>query len=129
MSRGRGRPSSYKEAYCNEIIECLAEGHSITGFAGSIGVDRTTVFDWLKRHEEFAAAYEIAKSKAVYYWEKEGKRFARDGKGNAAYMIFALCNRAPEDWRQKVEHEHSGKDGGAIAHVVEVTFVEPKGTD
>lgn len=115
MANGKpGRKSSYKEAYCEALIECLTEGHSVSGFAGSIGVATCTVFEWLKKHAEFAEAYEIAKAKAVYYWEKEGKRFAKDGKGNAAMIIFALCNRASGDWRQKVEHEHAGSDGGPI---------------
>src|SRR6185437_8049191 len=118
-----GRPSSYKPAYCNELIECLGEGYTIKGFAGSIGVGRQTVFDWLSKHKEFAEAYEIAQAKSVFYWETEFKSFAKTGKGSPAAFIFALKNRAPEEWREKIEHEVTGKDGGSIAHSVEVTFV------
>lgn len=118
-----GRPSLYKPAYCEELIQFLAEGYSITAFAGEIGVGRRTVFDWLEKHKEFAEAYEIAKPKAVLHWERAFKEFATSGKGNAAAFIFALKNRAGDDWNDKVVNEHTGKDGGPI-ETVNLTHAE-----
>jgi Helix-turn-helix domain of resolvase len=109
-----GRPSSYKEAYCNEVIECLAKGHSITAFAGEIGVARSTIFDWMKALEVFKEACERGAAKAVLFWEKELLNCAKTGKGNVTAIIFGLKNRAHEDWRDVQKLEHTGKDGGAI---------------
>lgn len=109
-----GPPSSYKEAYINELIECLALGHSITAFAGQIGVARSTVFEWMKKHPEFSMAYQIAKAKAVLHWEKTLLQFSKDNKGNAAAIIFALRNRAADDWIDKIVSEHSGPNGKPI---------------
>jgi hypothetical protein len=118
--------SKYKPEYCEALIECLSEGHSIGGFAGKIRVGERTVFDWLDKHPEFAEAYEIAKPASLFAWEKTLIAFSKSGKGNAVGIIFGLHNRGSAHWRQtqKVEHEHTGKNGGAIAHSVEVTFVE-----
>lgn len=109
-----GRKSSYKEAYNNEVIECLAKGHSLTAFAGEIGVAQCIIWDWKKVHPEFKAACEIATTKAVLYWEKQLIACAESGKGNVTAIIFALKNRAHEDWRDVHKLEHTGKDGGPI---------------
>lgn len=109
-----GRPSKYNKAYCNEVIECLAEGHSITAFAGIIGVARSTIFEWAKEHPEFSDAIKVGQAKAVHFWEKIAIDIARNGGGNATAAIFGLKNRAGEDWADKVVTEHTGKDGGPI---------------
>jgi transposase-like protein len=110
-----GRPSKYSEAYCNEVIECLGQGHSVTAFAGQIGVARSTVFKWAEEHKEFSDALKVGQAKAVSFWEVILADVARNGKGNATAVIFALKNRAADDWADKVVTEHTGKDGGAIA--------------
>lgn len=109
-----GRPSSYKEAYRNELIECLAKGHSIVGFAGYIGVAESTVHKWIKDYPDFAAAYEIAKAKSAFAWEGMLIEFAKTGKGSPAGVIFGVSNRARDEWRQVQKHELTGKDGGPI---------------
>ncbi len=38
--------------------------------------------------------------------------------------IFALKNAAPEEWKDKVQNEHSGPQGGPIP--VEWVIVDPK---
>jgi len=113
-NKGRHGNSKYKEAYCNEVIECLAEGHSVAGFAGCIGVAASVVYEWVKVHEEFAAAYEIAKAKSVYFWEKQHIEITKTGKGNITGSIFGLKNRAHEEWRDIQKVEHGGPNGAPI---------------
>src|ERR1700722_20481688 len=105
-----GRPSSYSKAYCNEVIEFLAGGHSVTAFAGHIGVARSTVFKWADEIPEFSDALKVGQAKATGFWEKILVSIARDGKGNATAAIFGLKNRAGEDWADKTVNEHTGKD-------------------
>lgn len=109
-----GRPSKYQPEYCEEVIACLAEGHSVTAFAGRIGVSRVTVFNWANEYPEFFNALKIGQARAVEFWEKILAKVARDGGGNATAVIFALKNRAAEDWSDKVVTELTGKDGGPI---------------
>lgn len=103
-----GRPSKYSPAYCNEVVECLAEGHSVTGFAGLIGVTRSTIYKWVEDHPDFAEAMKIGQAKAVYFWEKNLISVAQKGVGNAACSIFGVKNRAPEDWADKIQTELTG---------------------
>lgn len=110
-----GRPSKYSEAYCEEVIKFLAGGHSVTAFAGHIGVARSSVFNWANEYPEFMDALKAGQSAATRFWEEILIKVARDGGGNATAAIFGLKNRASEDWAaDKVLNEHTGKDGGPI---------------
>lgn len=103
-----GRPSKYDPAYCEQVIEFLKEGYSLTAFAGSIGVCRDTISEWGNVHEEFSAALKIATAKSVLWWEGRNRAVAMGQPGNAVSCIFGLKNRAREEWRDKQEVEHSG---------------------
>lgn len=105
-----GRPSKFSPAYCDELIECLAKGYSIEGFAGYIGVAKCTVYKWVKDYPEFAEAHEIAKAKASYFWE--GQLIA--GKLPPTLLIYGVQNRTDGAWHNVQKVEHTGKDGGPI---------------
>jgi hypothetical protein len=109
-----GRPSKYSEAYCNEVIEFLGLGHSVTAFAGHIGVARSTVFKWADEIPEFSDALKVGQAKATACWEGVLLKVAKEGGGNATAAIFGLKNRASEDWTDKVVNEHTGANGGPI---------------
>lgn len=97
--------SSYDPKFCQELIDCLAKGYSVKGFAGKIGRNKDTIFTWLKQFPDFAEAYGIAQAKSAYFWETGYIEFAQTGKGNAAAFIFALKNRASEEWSDKIVNE------------------------
>jgi hypothetical protein len=103
-----GRPSTYKEAYCDLVIEHMTEGASLTSFAAEIGVARSTINEWMEHNPEFSEAVKIGKAKCSAWWEKIGRANAKDGGGNATLVIFGLKNMAADDWREKQEVEHSG---------------------
>lgn len=103
-----GRPSKYSEAYCAEVIAHMAEGASLTSFAAEIGVDRSTIAEWTRAHPEFSLAVTRAKAKCLAWWEKQARKLASTGTGNATMCVFGLKNMGGEDWRDKTEVEHSG---------------------
>ncbi len=103
-----GRPTSYKEEYCDQVIEYMKEGASLTAFAASIGVARSTINEWMGAHEAFSEAVKIGKANCAAWWEELGRRNAQSGQGNATLVIFGLKNMAAEDWRDKQEVEHQG---------------------
>lgn len=110
-----GRPSAYKESYCQELLDYLAEGHSIAAFAGHVGVTKCTIFEWVKKHPDFAEAHQIAKGKSLAFWEDKLIAAAKgENKGAPAVLIFGVKNRGPEYWRDVQSLEHTGKDGKAI---------------
>lgn len=101
----RGRPSSYKPAYRDLVIEHMSEGASLTSFSAEIGVARSTINEWMEHHPEFSEAVKIAKGKCAAWWERLGRANAMSGNGNATLVIFGLKNMAAEDWREKIEQK------------------------
>ena len=122
----RGAPSTYDPAYCDKAVTFLADGYSIAAFAGEIGVARSTVYEWIKTHPAFSDAVKRGQAKAVLWWEKVNRNFAMTGDGNATAIIFGLKNRASDEWRDKVETEHSG--AVTVSKVVR-EVVRPLNTD
>lgn len=120
-----GRPSKYNPDRCAEVIASSAEGHSLTGYAGSIGVTQQTITNWAKQYPEFADAVAEAKAACLLCWEKKLIAAANDKKdsGNIAAIIFALKNRGPDDWRERVDHEVGGRKDSPL-EVVDVTEME-----
>lgn len=101
------RPSTYNQTYCNEVISAGEQGLSLTAFAGQIGVSRKTVYNWIKTFPEFDEAVNQAKAKAALFWETKLIQLASTGLGSATAIIFALKNRCVEDWRDRVDVDHT----------------------
>lgn len=110
------------------LIEHLAEGASIASFAAEIGVARSTINQWAEDYPEFSEALKKAKAKCAAWWETRLRALAvaGGGPGAATAVIFGLKNMASDDWRDKHDHEHSGKGGGPI---VFETIYEPRPED
>jgi len=64
--------SKYKSGYCEALIDYCSRGFTWSTFAAEIQVSKSTVYDWLKKHKEFAEAKEIAEVKCEQFWEKKG---------------------------------------------------------
>jgi len=111
--RPEGRPSKFKPAYCNEVIQHMAEGASLTSFAGEIGVARSTINQWMEDHPEFSEAARVGKAKCAAWWEKQGRAIVQGGGGPGAstLAVFGIKNMAPDDWREKQEVDHTSSDG------------------
>lgn len=103
-----GRPSVYKPEHGETLIAYMREGYSMTAAAGKIGVSRQTVYAWAEERPEFSVALNIARAAAAAWWEDRARAIAKGGDGNPAITIFALKNRVANEWRDKVETEHTG---------------------
>lgn len=105
---GMGRPSEYREEYCEAIIEFMAQGYSLTAFAGSIRVAKDTVYEWIKHHRAFSDATARARVARVTALEAKLLRSRKGAETTAA--IFALRNADPTEWRDikhtQVDHTH-----------------------
>ena len=119
-----GRPSKYSPAYCEEVITFCDQGYSLTAFAGEIGVARSTINEWIEQFPAFSEAVNRAKAKRARWWEGQARNVAAEGGqgGRATMVIFGLKNHAPEDFRDKTEHELSGKDGAPLVPVLNVVI-------
>ena len=112
MAHPGGRPSKYKEAYCNEVITHMAEGASLTSFAAEIGVARSSINEWMEKHPEFSEAVNKGKAKCAAWWEKKGREGAAGlAQVNPTLVIFGLKNMAGDDWRDRKDIDHTSSDG------------------
>lgn len=106
------RPSEYTPALCNEVINLMAEGLSLTAAMAELGFHRDTAYDWQEKFPEFSDAVKKGQGKRQLFLERR-LYSAADGPVVTS-SIFALKNTGTGDWRDKQDVEHSG--------VVGVTF-------
>lgn len=104
-----GRPTKYEERFCEECIAFMGQGYSLTAFAGSIGVARSTINEWMAAHPEFSEATRVGQAKRTMKLE-EGLIKGESGPKVQGH-IFALKNADPEGWKDKQEIDHSSRDG------------------
>lgn len=115
------RPTKYKPEYCQKMIDYFnkapytiktikAFGKVINkvmptdlpllvGFASELKVDRDTLKEWAKVHEEFSAAYKKAKD----LQEKILITNGLNGGYNPAFAIFTAKNVMK--WTDRVDHK------------------------
>lgn len=104
-----GQPTKYKPEYCQELIDTMREGLSLSSFCSKIGVSRETAYEWMRRHDEFSDAHKIAKEHAQNFWERVLRQTALGKmKGNVGGQIFWLKNRFADDWKDKRVFEPEG---------------------
>lgn len=103
---GMGRPSEYKPEYCPMVIEAMAQGLSLTAFAGMIRMSRDTVYQWMTLHRDFADAVSRARAARTLWLEQKLLRSRKGAETTAA--IFALRNAQPDEWKdvKHTEHQH-----------------------
>lgn len=103
-----GRPSEYRQSYCDEIINLMGgEGLSLTAAGADLGFAKQTMHNWMDAYPEFLDAVKIGQAKRQLFLER---RLLSEGEGpRVTSSIFALKNTGTGDWRDKHEHEHSGE--------------------
>lgn len=121
-----GRPTVFKNEYCQQLIDHMATGLSFEAFAGAISVTKDTLYDWCEKFPDFSYAKQTGTQKSRMFWEKLGvdhiinsTETIREGKDqistskslNAAVWIFNMKNRFRDEWRDKQEVDHSVKNG------------------
>lgn len=129
--RGGGRPSKFKPEF-ERLVMAMAElGATDEQMAKALEVTERTFNNWKKSKPEFFHSLKTAKQvadeaverslfqRATGYSHPEEKIFCDKGDivraetvkhfaPDTTACIFWLKNRRPDDWRDKVETEHSG---------------------
>lgn len=118
-----GRPTDYKPEYAEMLREHFnidawtkdGEGKyipgsfpTLAGFACKVNVCRQTLLNWADQHEEFFDALKMAKEHQERILVENGLL----GVYDKTFAIFTAKNLI--DWRDKVEQQHTGANGGPI---------------
>lgn len=134
---GGGRKTGYDEKYINIAKKLCQFGATDQEIADALGIAVRTIYAWKSEHQEFAAALKSGKyeadnrverslyARATGYEHDEVDIRVIEGQlvktpirkyypPDTAAMIFWLKNRNKDEWRDKIDHELAGKDGGPI---------------
>lgn len=121
------RPSKYDPSYCDLVIELMQKGLSLTGFAGKIGVSRSTVSLWAKEYPDFSEATNVGKAVRAATWEEHASRVAQSGggPGTAQIIIFALKNMAPDEYAEGQNAKRAEDDSFEKAVAADAPVLAP----
>ncbi len=107
-----GRPNTYKDEYCEFVVELGRQGCSPMEIAAELGVCRATLHSWRDSHPEFLAALRTAKAFEQAWWEKTGRNALYADKFQANVWHKSMQARFREDYTER--KEITGADGGAV---------------
>lgn len=131
-----GRPSSFDPAYVDTARVLCERGATDQELADYFQVDVRTIYRWKLDFPDFCQAIKLGKEHPDtrverslferangFEWIEQQAIKVKTGKDteevqivevrrrvppDATAMIFWLKNRRSQDWRDKVDHEHSG---------------------
>jgi hypothetical protein len=131
-----GRPSGYQASFAKQAEKLCSLGATDIEIADFFEIDVRTLYRWKHDHPELCQALNVGKvtadervthslyQRAIGYEQEAVKIFMPAGAKEPVYApyrekvapdttaaIFWLKNRRPDLWRDKHEHEHTGKDG------------------
>jgi hypothetical protein len=132
-----GRPTAYKPEYAKQAEKLCALGATDVELADFIEVEVRTIYRWKSEHDKFCQALKVGKdvadervvrslyARANGYEHDEVDIRVVSGEivqtpirkhypPDTTAAIFWLKNRRKDEWRDKLDHEHTGKDGGPI---------------
>lgn len=141
-----GRPTSYRPEYADQSLKLCRLGATDKELADFFGVVESTINEWKIHQPAFSESLKAGKGLADA--EVADKLFKRatgyehaavkisaspDGKEHVTEYIeryppdttaaiFWLKNRRPDVWRDKVQQELTGADGGPIQTAIRVVF-------
>lgn len=132
-----GRPTKYKPEYVEQAKKLTQLGATDQQVASFFNVHVDTVFEWKARHPEFSEALKMGKAEmdaaveqsllrralgyslpAVKIMQHEGipieVPYTEHYPPDTTACIFWLKNRKPKEWRDRVEKEITGPNGGPV---------------
>ena len=103
-----GAPSKYKPEYCQDLIDHMSKGHSLTAWCAGKDVIKETAYNWMRDNPEFLLAFKNAQQKAQQHWENMLHLTAAGKlKGNLGAQIFWMKNRFRDEWKDRQDLEFS----------------------
>ncbi len=90
----------------------LRLGYSVRAACSAERIGRRTYYDWRDADPVFAAAADAAIEEGTDFLEDKARD--RAVKESDTLMIFLLKGRRPEKYRERVDTQLSGPDGGPL---------------
>ncbi len=106
-----------------KVEQFAAQGLTVKQIADCCDVSRSYFYEQMKAKPDIKDAIKRGRSKGIGVVTNSLFQSAKGG--NVTAQIFYLKNRQPGKWRDRRDHEHTGKDGKPIDLNWLVEFVEP----
>ena len=108
-----GRPTTYDISFCQIVIDKMSEGYSKEAVAGHLSISKTTLYDWITKHKDFANAISIGETKSQMHWEGSLVKHVVHTKNGKQIngQVFNLNMKNRFGWRDKNEVDIGNKDG------------------
>jgi hypothetical protein len=95
-------PTYDKNYHPFTAVQLLAEGASVMELALEFGIYPTTIYKWMRAHEEFALAVNHGRVLTKAWWLREGRKNLSNARFNNALYALHMSNRF--GWAKKAEH-------------------------
>lgn len=102
-----GRPSKYKDEFCQIVIDEMSKGFSITATAATLGVCKDTVYDWKKKIPAFSDAINQGYALGLKHFENLLMKKVDGTKRNVdtSCLLFVLKTRFHKEYGEIQKHE------------------------
>lgn len=118
------RPTKYTDKMPAALYDALAQGDSVTQFAASMNVSRSTVYEWAEHHAAFSDALSRGQEASQAYWEGELRQMMYSREVNAPLVKLYFANRF--NWHDKAEVDNRSSDGSMTPKTITRVIVDPK---
>ena len=104
-----GRPTKYKRAMCQTVLDMMELGASKVEVCVALGITRQTLNQWSKdpSKQEFVDALERGSEWSEAWWTEKGRTSLYDRNFNHALWYMNMKNRF--GWKDKTEHSGDPK--------------------
>lgn len=137
-----GRPSKFKPEFIPILKNAVHKFKATKAqIAELLQINRNTLVEWEKNYPELTEALkdagdeldhsvELSLIKRAHGFMRKVQKVTAKGEvitieeevpPDATSMIFWLKNRQPAKWRDRQEHELTGKDGAPITPIINIT--------
>jgi len=114
-----GRPTLYREEFCDQVEEHMSKGYSKESCAGLLGISKQCLYEWIQKHEKFGDSIKSGEEKSRLVWEKMGIEGMWAGKAfNPNVWIFNMKNRFRHEWRDNHDITTDGEKIATMADFV-----------
>jgi hypothetical protein len=108
-----GRPTKYREEFCEIIKKELSKGHSVQAASATLGVASETVYQWKKIYPKFSDSIKEGLDLGLQLFEKllvakvsgQSVKGFDSKKSDTACLIFALKTRFHKIYGDVSKHE------------------------
>jgi len=125
-----GRPTLLTPDVCERIVAAVQAGASREGAAKCVGIDRSTLTEWLKRGREAVEGDDlyvrfvakIREAEGAGEVEAVGHLRAQSFEGKTAATVKWLARLNPEVWSDKATITHDIRDDAGTNDVNDLDF-------